>query len=393
MVYIESRTSGYASQIADGENGLILLDQPLLGLYDDTAILEVLASLLGSDWVSPSLGVANAKAGAIRPVKTVREPIQPEMGEGYWEIFYLNSYSYVITARAKYHEDRWMSIPGGRHLRVRLLLTGQIGDEHGNIVGRGPQVQFAISTTDEPSRYVIKGGQQLNMVVLCFYGSILTDLLGFEPSDIPQPFDRLLQRGGEIYSATFALSPELAERTQRIMGIHHSLPMPLRIPAIEAISRETLCIILGDFINYDRLNRGPSRMNMRDINRIYKVRDHLAENYTVPPTIRSLSRMVGVNQTKLKSGFKELFGTTVYDFIMQQRMKRAAGLLLADDCSIAEISYAVGYQHPTNFTMAFKRHFSTSPSEWRRSCRNLNVEPSISPAVPVGGALWAGLEG
>ncbi|WP_256441273.1 helix-turn-helix transcriptional regulator [Chitinophaga sp. HK235] len=69
------------------------------------------------------------------------------------------------------------------------------------------------------------------------------------------------------------------------------------------------------------------------------------------------------NDFKLKKGFKEMFGNTVFGYMNQVRMEKAKLLLLEGKNSIADISFTVGYKNPQHFTAAFKKHFGYLPSE------------------------------
>lgn len=353
--------------------GFILSDRPLVGYGEaggggDVAMLRILGALLGPNVVPKAMASSNDSNKRRCRAKIVRELVPEENGEGYCDIVYFNEYHYVLIFRVKYQNDRWLEIPGGRHCRFRLLLSGQIVDGVGNILAKGPQGHFAVSTSEETSGYFVKGGQELKMVVLGFYGSVLDTLLGLERSDVPAPFNRLFDSGGgELVSASFDLTSELASSTQKIIDVHHNMPVQLRVPAIEMMSLETLLAILGDFLNRERVGMSTSNLNARDLNHIYEARDYLSEHYMEPITIRALARMVGINQTKLKAGFKQTFGVTLHDYILECRMKRASELLLAKDRSIAEISYEVGYEYPANFTSAFKKHYGTLPREWKRT--------------------------
>jgi AraC-like DNA-binding protein len=76
----------------------------------------------------------------------------------------------------------------------------------------------------------------------------------------------------------------------------------------------------------------------------------------------------------LKRGFQETFGT-VYALVVKEQMKKARELLFANHTnpprSIADIAEAVGYEHATHFTAAFKKHFGELP-------RNLRTLHSIA---------------
>jgi len=97
--------------------------------------------------------------------------------------------------------------------------------------------------------------------------------------------------------------------------------------------------------------------------------DIIQASFVHPPTLAELARQVGLNEFKLKRGFKQIFGTTVYGLVLRERMNKARELLLAGDTqrsiSIADIAESVGYQHATHFTAAFKKYFGELPSEIR----------------------------
>jgi len=75
--------------------------------------------------------------------------------------------------------------------------------------------------------------------------------------------------------------------------------------------------------------------------------------------------MVGINQTKLKAGFEQALGMTIYHHIVKLRMEHASTLLLSNEHSISSVAYLVGYDYPANFTIAFKKHFGVLPRAWK----------------------------
>jgi len=87
-------------------------------------------------------------------------------------------------------------------------------------------------------------------------------------------------------------------------------------------------------------------------------------NLPDPPTIPSLARMVHINECYLKKGFKEMFGTSVFDFVQQERIIKAKQLLRKNQHAIQDIALELGYSNASNFTNAFKKITSKSPSDW-----------------------------
>lgn len=92
----------------------------------------------------------------------------------------------------------------------------------------------------------------------------------------------------------------------------------------------------------------------------------LTDNFAAPPSLEDLAREVGLSRSSLCAGFRQIVGQTVFDYIADLRMQQALALLNQRDTSITEIAYAVGYSHPSSFSLAVQRRFGTSPSELRR---------------------------
>ncbi|MCS6904700.1 MAG: AraC family transcriptional regulator [Bacteroidia bacterium] len=105
----------------------------------------------------------------------------------------------------------------------------------------------------------------------------------------------------------------------------------------------------------------------RDREKIYEVKRILDENLTSPPTLMELCRMVGLNDFKLKKGFKELFQTTVYGYVINQKLELAKQMLATTDEPIANIAFLAGYSTTANFSNAFKKKFGFSPSALRKN--------------------------
>lgn len=82
--------------------------------------------------------------------------------------------------------------------------------------------------------------------------------------------------------------------------------------------------------------------------------------------LMQLSRLAGINQTKMKGGFKQLFGSPVHAYIIEQRMNMAYHLLSAGHDSISAIAEKIGYSDVSHFSNAFKQRFGFSPSVLRK---------------------------
>jgi AraC-like DNA-binding protein len=92
--------------------------------------------------------------------------------------------------------------------------------------------------------------------------------------------------------------------------------------------------------------------------------------YANPPPLPKLAQQLGISETRLKSGFKTMNGTTVMQYCITRRIEAAKLLLRENRHSIAEIASIVGYEDHSAFSRAFRRHTGRSPRAWHRDHSN-----------------------
>ncbi|UZR96545.1 helix-turn-helix transcriptional regulator [Chondrinema litorale] len=133
---------------------------------------------------------------------------------------------------------------------------------------------------------------------------------------------------------------------------------------IEAKIIELFMLQLEQFEMYEKPQN--SSLKNDDIDKIYEAKTILENNLETPLSLMELSRTVGINDFKLKKGFKEVFGNTVFGYLNDLKMNRAQLLLLNNDLSVSEIARLTGYKNPTHFTAAFKKKFGVLPGSLKK---------------------------
>lgn len=123
-----------------------------------------------------------------------------------------------------------------------------------------------------------------------------------------------------------------------------------------------------DQIETDHLSGRPlqHKISAADVERLYFARDLLLQHIQQPLSLEQLSRKAGLNEFKLKSGFRAIFGNTVFGFLSDHRLEMARELILSGHQSMAVIAEEAGYSSPQHFSTAFRKKFGMSPAKMRR---------------------------
>ena len=131
---------------------------------------------------------------------------------------------------------------------------------------------------------------------------------------------------------------------------------------------ELLCIGLQILKNSGNLtDANPVNMDLPHGEKIRRARAILGMKYANPPPLPQLAKQLGISETRLKSGFKAICGTTVMQYCISKRIEAAKLLLKENRHSISEISVIVGYEDHSAFSRAFRRHSGCSPKDWLRA--------------------------
>ncbi|WP_028548015.1 helix-turn-helix transcriptional regulator [Paenibacillus sp. UNC451MF] len=104
-----------------------------------------------------------------------------------------------------------------------------------------------------------------------------------------------------------------------------------------------------------------SLLTKDDQARIKLARTIITERMEEPPSLLQLSRLVGLNDYKLKIGFKEMYGNTVFGYLREKRLERAWLLLQEGHVNVSEAACAIGYSNPSHFAEAFRKQYGVNP--------------------------------
>jgi AraC-like DNA-binding protein len=114
----------------------------------------------------------------------------------------------------------------------------------------------------------------------------------------------------------------------------------------------------------------PFLIDEENVLRIKKAKEIMITNMAEPPSLEKLSNQVGLSLKKLKMGFKQIYGDTVYGFLFEYKMDYARQLLDSGSYNVNEVGLKIGYSTGSHFIAAFKKKFGTTPKKY---LMNLNV--------------------
>ncbi len=167
------------------------------------------------------------------------------------------------------------------------------------------------------------------------------------------------------------LTPQMAESLRALETLNYD--GLARRACVEARAVELTCALLAEVCKRGRPS-GDQFRERRELVRIYRVKTHIDDHFEDKLDIAKLARVAGVSETTLARHFRETLGLTISEYLRRRRMEEAARLLSASHLSITQIAYEVGYEHPCNFSVAFRRHFNRSPRDLRRPASSGRAE-------------------
>lgn len=92
--------------------------------------------------------------------------------------------------------------------------------------------------------------------------------------------------------------------------------------------------------------------------------------------ITDLAASVNLGRSRLEHLFKESLRMSIREMVSRRRLAEAAMLLTTTHERVSEISYRVGFRDVSNFNHAFRKAFSVSPGEYRRTRSQAGEESS-----------------
>jgi len=108
----------------------------------------------------------------------------------------------------------------------------------------------------------------------------------------------------------------------------------------------------------------PFLTDEENVQKIRQAKDIVIDRMAEPPGLKELSDEIGLSLKKLKEGFKQIYGDSVYSFLFDYKMEVARKMLESGKFNVNEVGLKVGYSTASHFIAAFKKKYNTTPKQY-----------------------------
>lgn len=215
-----------------------------------------------------------------------------------------------------------------------------------------PQKELPLHLEVAPNSWVISV-----IVSIQKFHSLFTD----QASHIP--FLSIENKDKKYYNET-DISPSMAIVLSQLF--HYNLHPSIKNLYYKGKGYELLSLYFNRSEDPDA-EQCPFLVDEENVMKIRKAKDIVIANMAEPPGLQELADQVGLNLKKLKMGFKQIYGDTVYGFLFDYKMDYARRLLDSGSYNVNEVGLRIGYSTGSHFIAAFKKKFATTPKKYLMS--------------------------
>ncbi|SDV51177.1 helix-turn-helix transcriptional regulator [Chitinasiproducens palmae] len=294
-------------------------------------------------------------------------PVPGDAEEGSWKMVSIRDDIFVVVSDCNYARSRCENVLPESFVEFHFAVAGpasvdfsdtghmHVGSPALLVCQQGSDVRYQVTCGPGPWRSV-------SFYVTQRYINRMLRTMGDETAGLR---DELAEVGGDqIFHRQMPLSVDALHVVDQLLSSRFQGARELFY--VEGKCVELLCVSIEMWLAHRAADKPGETLSSRDLRLIEKARELIVADLQQTPTIPALARAVGTNASKLKRGFKFLFGMTIFEYGQRCRMNHALKLLVDERLPVGQVALAVGYQHQTSFTASFRDYFGFSPKDARR---------------------------
>ena len=160
------------------------------------------------------------------------------------------------------------------------------------------------------------------------------------------------------------ISPSMAIALNQL--VNYNLNQSIKSIYFKAKAYEVLSLYFNRSEDAD-IEQCPFLVDESNVLKIRKAKDIIISRMAEPPSLQELADEIGLTLKKLKEGFKQIYGDSVFSFLLDYKMEVARKLLESGDHNVNEVGLKVGYSTSSHFITAFKKKYGTTPKKYVQS--------------------------
>ena len=172
------------------------------------------------------------------------------------------------------------------------------------------------------------------------------------------------ENSGKKYYKENVITPQISTVLNQIMN--EKLSENVKNLYLKGKIFELLGIYFNESNDMD-IEQCPFLADEKNVVKIKMAKEIIIKRMTDPPSLKELSSEVDISLKNLKEGFKEIYGYTVYGFLLEYKMNIASKMLSTKNYNVNEVADEIGYSTSSHFINAFKNRFGTTPNKYLKS--------------------------
>ena len=209
--------------------------------------------------------------------------------------------------------------------------------------------------------------EPISILQIRIHPSVLCSFATSLEGELPPNLQHLIRpQSQEVYLRSRDTTPMMTSTIQQIL--HCPYQGLVKRAYLEGKVIELMALVLDHEVAIQQGEVKPDALKPEQLERVHYAKEILLKDLENPPSIAELAHQVGLNAGLLKRGFRQAFGTTVFDTLKSYRLVIARQLLAERNISIVEVAQYAGYGSATTFGRAFRKKFGVSPKQYQKTC-------------------------
>ena len=212
-------------------------------------------------------------------------------------------------------------------------------------------------TTPHNGRAQFKVGTEYQSLAIHLSAQKFQEIVGEETDTLPEDFLKTLLEddGHKLFVQNFD--------TRIRMLLNELANIQLKGLSRQFFIEGKVLEIMGLLLESLAQSKHQQHISDSDLEKIRQCEELLRAQYSQPHSLLELARKVGLNDFKLKQGFKATFGKPVFKYLQEYRMEKAREELEKNMHSVSEVAENIGYSSLGSFSNAFVNQFGIRPTD------------------------------